>query len=220
MISHTLTIHVTVMQSTAVLLLEMAYKAQDITKDASSATRSIRKLIRWLQAMQENDLVAARAYEVVWRILKACAPVLQAEVNKIIALDGEEDSQANSPQCPQNEQATAYWQQPDLFQNPMVSSGTFDPSAFYQQPFDPLFEYQPVTYTSSFANQNSTPMPFGNPFFTSFDQIVPVVNIQDLWSSPPISGHFRPDISILDHTQGQQEVPHNPETDPTFQKQY
>ena len=173
------------MQSTAVLLLEMAYKAQDITKDASSATRSIRKLIRWLQAMQENDLVAARAYEVVWRILKACAPVLQAEVNKIIALDGEEDSQANSRQRPQNEQATAYWQQPDLFQNPMVSSGTFDPSAFYQQPFDPLFEYQPVTYTSSFANQNSTPMPFGNPFFTSFDQ-----------------------------------VPHNSETDPTFQQQY
>lgn len=209
------------MQSIAVLLLEMAYKAGDTNTDAISVVPSIRKLMRWLQAMKNNDPVAARAYEVVWRILKACALILQADANEILALDGDEASQANPLQHPQDtftEQATTYWQQPDFFHNPMVGSGTLDPSSIRQQPFEPLSDYQPNMYASSSANQNSAPMPFGNPFFTNFDQIVPVANMQDLWAAPQFFDHFETDMSDIVYAQNQEEAPHNPERDP-FQQQ-
>lgn len=59
-------------------------------------------------------------------------------------------------------------------------------------------------------------MPFGKPFFPSFNQVVPVINMQDLWVAPRVSDHF---MSNNNYTQDQQEALHNPEMDCSVQQQ-
>jgi hypothetical protein len=155
-----------IMQSMAVLLLEMTYSNEDPKRDDRSIILSIKKLIRWLKVMRDNDLVAARAFEVIWRILKICAPTLQAEANELLADDKQAASQDDhSPYSPNAfpQQTTAQWQQ------------THFPMPGY------LSEASPDS-----AYRTQTSMPFGNPFFTSFDQGAPAVNIQQLWTNPGI----------------------------------
>jgi hypothetical protein len=71
----------------------MAYANNNKETPNPNIIGSIKKLIRWLRALQYNDSVAARAYQVVWKILKAVAPELQAKANELLFVDDEVDTQ-------------------------------------------------------------------------------------------------------------------------------
>jgi hypothetical protein len=228
--SHTLIMAILVMQSAAVLLLKMAYRAEGARTGAPPVAPSIKKLIRWLRAMQKNDLVAARAYEVLWRILKACAPALQAQAADILAMDVEESEQENPEQqypqdmFPEQATSTADWQQRGFFQNSTISSETFNSNSLRQQPFEPSPKHQSDPYAAPPTAYNAATMPFGNPFFTNFDQVVPVAEVQDLWQSPHPQPFDYVDTDMptsFNDTQNRQEAPHVAETGSSFyQQQY
>jgi hypothetical protein len=75
------------MQSMSVLLLEMTYSCQGKKEENLGVMPSIKKLMRWLRAMQAKDAVAARAYAVVRDILDSSAPTFQTKVDEIFELD-------------------------------------------------------------------------------------------------------------------------------------
>jgi hypothetical protein len=201
---------ITVMQSMAVLLLEMAYGNKDMKASDPSMTSSIKKLIRWLRAMQHNDPVAARAYKVTWKILKACAPTLQAQANDLLAMEEEDAPPTNSYQNPSaayDNPGTAHWPQAEPFDSAMEDTGSFDPQLFSQSSYDAIAGYPYDSNTFYEADQNPIPMVFGNPFFTSFDQGAPVVDIQDLWASQVTSSTHGTNLSQLNIRQDQHEIP-------------
>ena len=77
----------------------------------------------------------------------------------------------------------------------------FDTQSIQQQEMDPLPGYGFASYPYFAREQIQMPMTFGNPFVTSFDEGVPVVNMQDLWLDAVPSGGLSmefADISIFE----------------------
>jgi hypothetical protein len=75
------------MQSMSVLLLEMTYSCQGKKEENLGVMPSIKKLMRWLRAMQGKDAVAARAYAVVRDILDSSAPTFRTKVDELLELN-------------------------------------------------------------------------------------------------------------------------------------
>ena len=203
------------MQATAVLLLEMAYESVHIKDEKDTIVSSIKKMIRWLRAMQSNDPVAGRAYNVVWTILKNCSPALQSQANELLAVDAETPQESHSHSHHQQnhlaeQQQTYQWLsgQP-TFSSPEQQS-LFNTQFMPQQPMTAFPEYDFSSLPFDSSQQFQTHMTFGNPFFTNFDQGVPVVNMRDLWMSQPSMGYS--DMTF----QQQQPMPHPTVPHPTM----
>jgi hypothetical protein len=188
------------MQSIAVLILEMAYRNGDKESSEPSMVVSIKKLIRWLRAMQHTDPVAARAHHVIREVLERCAPALKSQANELLALYEERTPEHHAYQhyhhhhIPHSAQQTAQVPQGNFHLDPRDIGGTFDPQPVqhdaldnlpaYQGGFDPLYPPHELTAT----------MNFGSPFFTHFDYGTPFVNMQDLWVEPGPSSSFDPNL--------------------------
>lgn len=188
------------MQSIAVLILEMTYGSKHVKSSEPSTTVSIKKLIRWLRAMQHNNPVAARAHDVIRKILKRCAPALQSQADELLALYGEETPQSYAHQhyhTPYNAQQTAQMSQENFQFNPMDTSGTFDARSLPYYSLDNLPGYQDVFDPFYLPEEHIAPMPFSNPFFTNFDHGVPLVNMQDPWIHPGPWNVFDPNLSLM-----------------------
>lgn len=179
------------MQSLAVLLLDMAYrgkKSQSTEHDPHIGC--IKKLNRWLRAMESQDAVAKRAYHVIWKILKTCAPVLQNQANELLTEDGDSHDQPQPRMYSPEDKPDAHhdyglWQMEGLANNPPPPH-TYDNANFTNQSTTgPVQDpgYVPP-YPLFMGGQTPAPMTFGNPFITSFDQGAPVVSMQDLWMNP------------------------------------
>lgn len=61
----------TLVQSFSVLLLEVVYEPVQIPHNRREIILSLKKLLRWLRAMQTTNLVAARAYSIVMKVIHA-----------------------------------------------------------------------------------------------------------------------------------------------------
>jgi hypothetical protein len=178
---------------------------------------SIKKLIRWLRAMQYNDPVAAQAYKVIWKILKAVAPELQAKANELLAVDEESVTQ---PQV-YNVQHTSFTDQHDESwpydypdPPPTDTSGTLYDQTFYpQQPLNEPFPYQTAPAPYYPDEWNPMPMPLGHPFFTTFDQSAPLARMQDMWTDPSAATAFDANMS-WDYAGGGVDPNVNPNADP------
>jgi hypothetical protein len=172
------------MQTMAVLLLEMAYEGKHLKEEKESIIQCLKKMIAWLRAMQVNDPVAARAYEVVFKILKTCAPALREQVKSLFEddLDSEfpiQDAAASRDSI--RGSSSGSWNQAGYADYPSGSHEGF-PAQVYQEPLmDPLYSCPPV-------EQQPMAYAFGNPFFTSFDQGVPLIDMQSLWWQSASSG--------------------------------
>jgi hypothetical protein len=164
------------MQTMAVLLLEMAYEGKHLKEKKENVIQCIKKMIAWLRAMQVKDPVAARAYEVVFKILKTCAPALQEQIQTLFDKDLSSEfppQDSVAPQDPMGGSSPGYWDHAGYGGYPAASQEGF-PSHTQESMMDPLYphpsaEQHPMTYA------------FGNPFFTSFDQGAPLVDMQNLW---------------------------------------
>jgi len=69
----------TIMQSIAVLLLEVSYHAGEFPEDRQEVLPPLKKLIRWLRTMRTRNKMAARAYGTVMDLLR--------KLNKTIAMN-------------------------------------------------------------------------------------------------------------------------------------
>ncbi|KAI4953081.1 hypothetical protein J4E86_006620 [Alternaria arbusti] len=174
-----------IMQSVAVLLLEMAYEGKHLKDERDDILTCIKKMIRWLRAMKVSDPVAARAHDVVYKILNTCAPALREQVKELIADDTGWTSQPAKP-TRSAPQSTSWEEMPPNFPPPLSQDHFMDPLLPY-----PLPEQQPTSFA------------FGNPFMTNFDQGVPLVDMQQLWwQSAPLS-HLNFNPSAMNMSQQQ-----------------
>jgi hypothetical protein len=183
----------------AVLLLEMAYSSKETKNSNPDIIASIKKLIRWLRTMQQNDPVASKAYKVVLGILKSCSPHLQAQVKDILAYDGESATQFGvhqSQPAASEDQNTEPWLQDNFNQTPDITTWSQQPQTVPDPPLDGMTSLDDFG-TLFPQDEFLTTMPFSNPFFTSFDESAPVANMQDLWSMPGHSDPYDPDLSDM-----------------------
>ncbi|KAG9186065.1 hypothetical protein G6011_02621 [Alternaria panax] len=167
-----------IMQALAVLLLEMAYEGKHLKDEKADIIACIKKMIRWLHAMKVNDPVAARAHDVIYKILNTCAPALREQVKELVADDIDWVSQPSHPSrsgasSTANPQS-ASWNAPGSSVYSQEMPPNYPPPLSHDHFMDPLLPY---------AVPGSQPMPyaFGNPFTTSIDQRVPMVDMQHLW---------------------------------------
>lgn len=212
-----------VMQSTVVLLLETTYKTQDNGSSGPTLVPAIKKMIAWLKALQVNNPVADRAYGIIRRILEACTPALQAEVHDLLVSAEEGLSAADESQRSQDPSATqpeADWRQSNFANDSVRSSGLFAPEYFQQQPFEPTSEYQSGAFADYSTHRNMTALPFGNLFYTPFDQVTPMVNMEELLAASGYSTGFETHSWSPNVSQNQGEALHDLEGHVLFQQQY
>ena len=221
---HELILSILVMQSIAVLILEMTYRKRDMESSEPSMVVSVRKLIRWLRAMRHNDPVAARAHHVIKGIFKRCAPALRSQADELLALYEEGTPEPDAYQhhhMPYNAQQTAQVPRESFQLHSIDTGGTFgsQPSQYY--PLDNLPGYQDNFDPFYLPDEPIVPMPFGNPFFTNFDHGVPFVNMQDLWNPPGYLNAFDPNLSHVNISQDGHDGEHgsNVEHPPEQQQQ-
>jgi hypothetical protein len=179
---------------------------------------SIKKLIRWLRAMQHTDPVAARAHHVIRGVLKRCAPALQSQADELLALYEERTPEHHAYQhyhhhhIPHSAQQTAQVPQGNFHLDPTDTGGTFDPQPLqhdaldnlpaYQGDFDPFYPPHELTATMGFAS----------PFFTNFDYGIPFVNMQGLWVQPGPLNAFDPSLPHGNASQDSRDGEHGPYT--------
>ncbi|KAH7551505.1 hypothetical protein BM1_09821 [Bipolaris maydis] len=183
-----------IMQSMAVLLLEMSYEGQDLKDGRENIMKYIKKLMSWLRALRVNDPVASRAHSVVYKILNTCAPILREQVKELMDDDddGRQPSQSWTWERSQNFTIPPQQESWDTSNEPVypaVSSQTFPPFLSEQFP-DPIYPY-PIEYDQFMA------FPFGNPFTTTFDQGTPILDMQNLWWQSASSANLSLDPSEL-----------------------
>jgi hypothetical protein len=207
----------TVIQAMSVLLLEMTHGNKNVQVSDPNIHTSIKKLICWLRALQHNDPVACKAYKVVWKILKSCAPSLQSRVNDLLAFDEEVAAQPQTNpyhQSASGEKNAEPRLPGEAHRNPIDTTGNLDPQAFQYLPFTDPSLYQDNQNTFYSPDEYLSPMPFGNLFFTSFDQGLSDINMQNLWSDIPASNLYNTNMSDVEISHG------HPENEPSLDTEY
>lgn len=212
-----------VVQAIAVLLLETTYEKKDLGKTTPEKIVALRKMLRWLRCMEYSDPVAAKAYKVVQRLLKAVTPILKSIADELLAPD--QDWNAPAPNVQHQHMENMYQNtsqvfspntqfqagpsfanttsEPQLFQGEVPgtmsafpSDTVFDPEAFLQGSHGhvPASAYDNIMFPES---DHGELIAIGTPFFTSFDQDAPFANLQDLGLDLLPSGNIDPNLTDL-----------------------
>ncbi|KAF2703841.1 hypothetical protein K504DRAFT_507750 [Pleomassaria siparia CBS 279.74] len=163
-----------IMQAMAVFLLEMLYHGTHLnTRDNEDVPKCIKKLLRWLRAMRNNNPVAGRAYKLIVNILKSGETRVQADITDLLAEDEADIDRGHLfqtypvPLNPSNP-------------NPTPTGGFASSAQWQQNYYDPAFVPLPDPYF--LMDQFQMPSSYGNPFLTNFDQGNPInLNVDDLW---------------------------------------
>lgn len=170
-----------VMQAMAVLLLELSFCEESMRDDDFEVKNTIKKLLRWMRAMQIRDAVVARAYKIVVNILKQ--GVFRSGAKDLFT---DEYSRQEHPEA-----ITGYGSS----SRPAFGSHVAETRSEFPVDFGQAVNPQDIT--NSMINQSppreepfqfmedrfeNTNM-FANPFMTGFDQGQPFgLNLEDLWS--------------------------------------
>ncbi|KAH7410079.1 fungal-specific transcription factor domain-containing protein [Phaeosphaeria sp. MPI-PUGE-AT-0046c] len=192
-----------IVQAVAVLLLETSYEKRDHGKTTPDIIEAIKKMLRWLRVMEDNDPVAAKAYRVVRRILKAVAPILQTTADELLRQDDPYHTpvEAGSSFAGPTFNLQSVQQDEPVFTPSLHPNMMFDPETFLHQPQGGMAasSHNPSVYSEPhFENQ----FPIGNPFITEFDQYAPFANLQDLWTDTLAPESLDPDSPDLSNTWG------------------
>jgi hypothetical protein len=214
------------MQSVAVLLLDLVFKAKGKKANGNDDnTPDLKKLMEWLRAMQRNDPVADRAYQVVRKIIKNSGSAFQEKTDVLLAEETNLDSgvQSSSRNDSHNDKLFEFRQGGTWTEEENLAITTANPGAFnfqyYQQPLNHISpEFTEAQYFWSAQDQFHFPTTFGNPFINSFDQGAPVINMADLWADPGLSSSMG-DMSLLGTDPAAVAPPTGPPNDPFFFQQ-
>jgi hypothetical protein len=177
-------------------------------------------MIGWLTAMKTNDPVAARAGRVVRETLKKFTPAMQAQASDLLSLDEFSNMsplQEHKERPPSMDyQRTAHQSQADT-RRTEDSSEVAHSQIFLQQGQYAVQEQASDTYPFSLLDYGTLPMPFGNPFFSDFDQNMPYTNPQDLWGGAEPFHTFDPNWPLLANPQDDIGEPDDKDMDETPQ---
>jgi hypothetical protein len=163
------------MQCTAVLLLETMYQSRESDSVKPSIIASIKKMIRWLRAMEGNDPISKKAHKVLQKLLRGVAPNLQAVSNKILDLD-EDFSAPEHLGMSRDDQPNQSRKRDTAHPDPMFGDDLLDA---HQQ--DQIDAFKDAPGPSQSQSHQPT-LPFGNPFWTYHDQASPFTNLPDSWT--------------------------------------
>lgn len=157
------------MQSIAVLLLEMSCEIKHVKSQEIDLVACIKKLMHWLHMLQVNDPVAARAYEVVWKILKTCTPPSESQENDLLTLEGMIPQQnGHLPDPNSSMEKPRSTQLPrTLSANLRGDQADIDPNLFESQTMGFFSGDQPGAYPSFTPDQIRWPVSFGTAFPTT-----------------------------------------------------
>jgi hypothetical protein len=153
-----------VMQAMVVFLLETSYQCSHLkTQNNDDVSKSIKKLVRWLQCMRSDNDIADQAYKVVTDILKSGKLPVEDNIDSMIVEDEPDlDREQPYPSYPTSTQGldaeiafTQAEQHTDYYPGPV---GNFDALS------DPYFS----------LDQFQMPEIYENLFMTSFDQPNPL----------------------------------------------
>lgn len=150
-----------IMQAATVFLVELSKRGRKLPNATENISTPLKKLVRWLRAMRYQDVVARRAYKVVFDILKTSAHRNQFDISDLLAEDETESSFL--PDIVNSEFHPTSWQGQDptpSYVDPAIMA--VDP--LLQLPNDPM-EYQPTFLLDNYQ----TPPLYGNPYATPFD---------------------------------------------------
>jgi hypothetical protein len=210
------------MQSVAVMLLDLAYRAKSEKTDNSETILALKKLMEWLRAMQHNDPVADRAYQIVRKIIQTSGPAFQ-EVTRVLLTEDTKRSpgtQSSSRNDSHNDRMYEFRQGDDWPQEEALATAAENPGAFDLQYYPQLGnsvspEFSEAQYFWPTQDQFNFPSTFGNPFINSFDQGAPVINMADLWANPGLSTSMG-DMSLLGTDPTGMVPPTDPPSGPFF----
>ncbi|KAH7405905.1 fungal-specific transcription factor domain-containing protein [Phaeosphaeria sp. MPI-PUGE-AT-0046c] len=82
----------TLVQSFSVLLLEVVYEPVQLPHNRREIMLSLKRLLRWLRAMQATNLVAARAYAIVMKVIQALITTTKIDISDLL----EEEAQSRT----------------------------------------------------------------------------------------------------------------------------
>lgn len=188
------------MQCTTVLLLETTYQSREPSTVDSNILAAIKKMIRWLRAMEENDPIAAKALKVLQKLLRGVAPNLQAVARDLLVSDEDliplvhHVSPERPPRLPLS-QPTEPSLPLELRTDPAIldEPGTTNPQAQRD-----TFGLSPDMNQIYSSHTQPLAMAFGNPFLTYFDQDMPFAVMEDPWVDSVNPGIFNPDWPVMD----------------------
>lgn len=194
------------MQCVAVLLLEIANKPEQTEEYICQIVGDIKKLMGWLQIMQNNDPVARRAHDVVRNILHNAAPALRHKAEQLL-----DESLANRQAAEQEVERfdSTYTQPSDSgCARDKFSSGTWPTTGYHNYPSGETAsqhqDYAPSlsAHQSMHANfpteHYRMPSTFGNPFLNSWDEGPPVTDMHNIWPHSSFTEITLDDLSYMD----------------------
>ncbi|KAF2175859.1 hypothetical protein K469DRAFT_723784 [Zopfia rhizophila CBS 207.26] len=189
------------MQALTVLLLEMSYGTVHFPQNGEEILPSIKKLIRWLRTMKENNKMAERAYTMAFEILQRLAPRVNADISDLLRED------AAGPTSPETSNFEDQFTASEYGQGYPFPDGEYSQQFGRQEMHASGFRDIQTGYASMFAfppgppHQDSSVLPFmdlggtflsnlpqsrplfGNPFLTPYDERNPVTLDENLFSS-------------------------------------
>ncbi|KAF2653941.1 hypothetical protein K491DRAFT_495193 [Lophiostoma macrostomum CBS 122681] len=184
-------------QALAVLLLEVSFHEAYLPRDSHDIIPALKKLLRWLRAMRNNNAMAIRAYDVSFRLLQRVATHVDLDISDLLrehtdietptspalSRPRQAGAAARSQPNPQTHDPQHSWQ--------FANTQPFD-SLNFQDPMDPSTNYNieglefqepspstiPRTFQDDFA---AVAAPFNsmvpNVFVTPYDELFSLSNV-------------------------------------------
>ncbi|KAH5222886.1 hypothetical protein HBI82_001140 [Parastagonospora nodorum] len=201
-----------IMQCIAVLLLDVTFQHKDIGSTNPRNIASIKKMMRWLHAMKDNDPVSQKADKVLRKILRQVAPSLQTMAKDLLAYnDGPTMTWQDATYQRTEEYSTMQNDDSSQLYGSMPPPNDQGMGADFLQHQQQQNQEQQHSYgfghgDNQFSAMQSGPaqMPFGNPFFTPFDQNAPFANMQNPWADLESFNEFDLDWASLNMPQDEQ----------------
>lgn len=170
-----------IMQAVSVFMLEMSYSAIHMPERVTEIVLNIKKLIRWLKKMSEDNGIAQRAYRMSMDLLPKVAIRVQADISDLLAEDistNEQDpniyEEPFSGYSQDFQYSTAAQPMDDIRQDAQFGyysnfPQTVGMNAFHPMPPQGFNSFQPYQNVVSPGIQQGGDA-FGNSFFTTYDE--------------------------------------------------
>jgi hypothetical protein len=160
------------MQAMVVLLLETSYQCSHLkTQNNEEVSKCIKKFVRWLQCMRNDNDIAGKAYKVVNDILKSGKLPIEDNIDTILAEDGPDmDGEHPYTSYPASTQGfdpgPAFTQAEQHAQYYPYLTGSFDAM------LDPYFLLDQFQMSEVYENMFMTSFDQPNPLFPAMEDIL------------------------------------------------
>jgi hypothetical protein len=190
----------------------VTFQHKDIGSTNPRNIASIKKMMRWLGAMKDNDPVSHKANKVLRKILRQVAPSLQTMAKDLLACnDGptmtwQDTTYQRTEECStmQNDDSSQLYGSMPPPNDQGMGADFLQHQQQQNQEHEHSYDFGHGENQFSAMQSGPAQMPFGNPFFTPFDQNAPFANMQNLWADSGSFNEFDLDWASLNMPQDEQ----------------